>query len=281
MNTSENGTVDSAEWTLQGLVQQCRERIPQVEDEITDWLVDYLIASMDLLEKAKLSQSTRRVQMMKRSIVAIHAARQVLEGDEIELADSCEIALLYGMPQNATEVPPSPAALVAIHRQAWELTHMLDDEVWRAILEETDALKRVLIADDLGVEDDELSHLITQALSSVSAEPRRVSLATAMFLAFRETRHLNSAAWEPLAKLAGQVLLPRQRTLTVSANAPDVQLWNEIEPFVLKYRGQGGLADLRVNYLLGGFPEMWRNHDWKDALGQFTEDLKFFGVTGA
>lgn len=280
MRTSDNGTLESAKWSLHDLVKQCRERMPQVEDEVTDWLVDYLIAAMDLLAKAKLSQSTRRAQMLKQSIVAIHTARCVLEGDEVELTDSAEIALLYGIPQNATDVPPSPAALVAIHRQAWELTHMLDDEVWRTILEETDALKRVLIADDLGVEDEELSHLITQALSSLTAEPRRVSVATAMFLAFRETRHLTPAAWEPLAKLAGQVLLPRQRTATLAPNAPDVSLWNEIKPLILKQRGRSDLADLQMNYLLGGFPEMWRNHDWQDALKQFTQDLKFFGVTG-
>jgi hypothetical protein len=186
--------------------------------------------------------------------------------------------LLYGIPQNTTEVPPSPAAIVAIHRQAWEIASMLDDEVWRQILSETDPFKRILIADDLDLADEDMTNLITQALSYDASEARKIGLATALFLRFRTYRHLTPAAWEPLAKLAGRVLLPRVASFTIDQNSPDMELWNAIKDWVLEIRKEGQMAHLLANYVLCGFPELWRRYDWEESVKQFVEDLKFFGV---
>jgi len=277
----ENGTPDSAELTIPRLVEQCISLIPNIDVEARVWLADYVIAVMDLMDKSGLSQSPRRARMLVDCIIAVHAARTVLtkaETEELDLSDSAEIALLYGVPHNATEVPPTPAALVAMHRQAWEITSMLDDEVWRQILEEQDPIKRVLLGDELQISDEEMSRLITQALNADDAEPRKVGLATVMFLRFRNSRQLTAAAWEPLAKLAGRALLPRVRSLTLANNAPDMTLWNEIKPWLLNRRTEGTMAQLEVNYVLGGYPELWRQHNWQEALNQFVQDLDLFGI---
>lgn len=260
------------------MVHAVAELLPQVQEESADWLIDYLISVMDLLEKAGLPQSPRRARMLIESIVSVHAARLVLEGEEASLEDSAEIALLYGMPQNATDVPPTPASIVAIHRQAWEITSMMEDEIWRQILQESDALKRIPLGEELGMSDEDISRLITQALNVDASEVRKISLATALFLHFRKIRCLTPAAWEPLAKLAGRVLLPRQRTSSLVGTAPDMNLYNEIRPFAQKRRTEGKIGELEVNFVLGGYPELWRTHNWKDALNQFREDLKTFGV---
>ena len=277
---SENGTVESFDLTFEDMVQKTTEFLPQVEEDVSEWLIDYLITVMDLLEKAGLPQSPRRARMLIESIVAVHSARLVLEGEEANLEDSAEIALLYGMPQNATDVPPTPASIVAIHRQAWEITSMMEDEIWRQILQEPDALKRIPLAEELDMSDEDISRLVTQALNVDASEIRKISLATALFLHFRNDRHLTPAAWEPLAKLAGRVLLPRQRTSSLVGTAPDMVLYNEIKPFAQKRRTEGKLGELEVNFVLGGYPEMWRapNQKWQDALNQFREDLKMFGV---
>lgn len=277
-SVSENGTVSSFDKPLSELVNECEALLPEIEEKYSEVLVDYMIAVMDLLDKARLPQSPRRARMLTQSVAAIHAARWILEGEDIEIADSAELALLYGLPQNATEVPPTPAAIVAIHRQAWEIASMLDDEVWRQILAESDPLKRVLIADDLEVDDESMTNLITQALSYDASEARKIGLATAMFLRFRKYRHLTPAAWEPLAKLAGRVLLPRVASYSVEQGTPDMDLWTAIKEWVLEVRKEGAMAHLLSNYVLGGFPELWRQHNWEESVKQFAEDLKFFGV---
>jgi MoxR-like ATPase len=264
---------------LPGLVEQCMVLIPSLQAEASEWLADYLLCVMELLDKAKLPQSPRRAATLAQNIVAIHAARMVLEGEDADLDMSAEMALLYGMPQTATEVPPAPATLVAIHKQAWEIATRLDDEAWRKVLEEADLLKRVVIAEDLNFGDEDLSRLITQALNVDPSDARKISLGTAIFLAFRKHRALTPAAWEPLAKLAGRVLQPRQTEYNVAANSPDMNLWNEIKPWVLTRRHSGGVGHLEVNYILSGFPEMWRQYNWQTALTRFQDDLKLFGVS--
>ena len=117
-----------------------------------------------------------------------------------------------------------------------------------------------------------------QALNIDASEARKISLATAMFLHFRTSHHLTPAASEPLAKLAGRVMLPRQRTSSLVGTAPDMNLYNDIKPFAMKRRTESKLGELEINYVLGGFPELWRLINWKDALNQFREDLKLFGI---
>lgn len=265
--------------SLEGLVEACQMLLPQIETEYGDWLVDYVIATVDLLQKSDLPQSPRRARMLVQSVIAIHAARCVIQDSEdVDVIDSAEMALLYGMPQTATEVPPSAPSIVAIHRQAWEVASMMDDEIWRQILEELDPIKRVLLGMELQVDDEDMARLITQALNADESEARKVGLATAMFLAFRSNRHLTPAAWEPLAKLAGRVLLPRARSNTLPPNAPDMTLWNEIKPWVLNRRAAGGTGILEANYVLGGFPELWRQHNWREAVAQFVQDLNLFNI---
>jgi hypothetical protein len=155
---------------------------------------------------------------------------------------------------------------------------MMEDEVWRQILQESSALRRILLGEDLQMNDEDLSRLVTQALNVDESEVRKISLATSMFLHFRKNRHLTPAAWEPLAKLAGRVLLPRLRTSTLVGTAPDMNLYNDIKPFAQTRRSEGKLGELEVNFVLGGYPELWRQHNWKDALNQFRADLKLFGV---
>jgi MoxR-like ATPase len=273
---AHNGTEPAL--LLAEIVVQCQGLIHQVEEQASEWLTDYLICAMDLLEKAKLPQSPRRARMLMHAITAIHAARIVLEGEDASLDESAELALVYGMPQTATEVPPAPATLVAIHKQAWEIANKLDDEAWRQILEEADVIKRVILAEDLQVNDEDLSRLITQALNVDVSEARKVGLATAIFLAFRGHRALTPAAWDPLVKLSARVLLPRTGSMNAAPNSPNGTLWAEIKPWALKRRQEGEIGQLEVNYVLGGFPELWQQYNWQESLDKFRNDLKLFGI---
>jgi hypothetical protein len=264
--------------SLPELVVACAERISALESRLDDWLSDYIVLVVDLLDKAQLPQSPRRARMLARSVVAVHAARLILEGEEAELEDSAEIALTYAIPQNASEVPPSEATIVAVHKQAWEIACLLEDDNWRQVLEETDAVRRVILADELSFSDPDVSRLITQALGAQTSDARRIGLGASMFLAFRERRRLASIAWEPLAQFAARVLEPRPMSALVRPGA-DMNIWQEIKDWVISQdKAEGLIPRLERNFVLCGFPELWRRENWREALDRFRADLALFHV---
>ncbi len=273
-------TEDDEILDLTQLIEDCRDGMLAVEHEYGEWLGDYVIYLMDLLYRSKLPQSPRRARMLLRSMVAVHSARRLLSDDVIDMDVSAEIALLYGLPQTATEVPPTPTLVVAVHRQAWEISTKLEHDGWRQVLEEEDAVQRILIAEELGFNDEELGQLITQALGAYKAESRKISLAVAMYLSFRNRRKLTPAAWEPITKLITRVMQPRRMSLFNTSNKTDMDNWNNIKQWAVERRAdEDALANLEVNYILGCFPDMWRSADWNKSLEQFQEDLATFGVT--
>jgi MoxR-like ATPase len=265
---------------LGNMVRDCAAMIPEVEAEFEEWLGDYVVYLMELLDHADLPQSPRRARMLARSICAVHAARRILEGEEAEPEDSAEVALIYGMPQNATEVPPAEVKLVALHKQAWEMTLYLEDDMWRQVMEEFDRARRLVLADGLGFSDEDMSRLVTQTIGSEDSDARQVGLATAMFLAFRDRRNLAPSAWEPIAQLAYHVLEPRTVFASVQNNSNEIKLWNEVKTWIENQTGRENslLFQLERNFVLNGFPKMWNQYDWKDALQQFRIDLSMFGI---
>ncbi len=267
-----------ADYPLLSYVEQCAGLIPQIEEQLTDWLAEYVIYVIDLLHQAKLPQSPRRARMLARSITAVHAARMVLEGEDAVLEYSTEIALTYSLPENASEVPPSLANVVAAHKQAWEISMLDEDDNLRQVFSEPDQVRRILLADELNIEDEKVSRLITQALGAEGSDARRVGLATAIFLAYRERRNLTSAAWEPLAQFAVRVMEPRLISTVIQAG-PAQDIWNEISQWLsnLDYK-DSFRTRLEVNYILSGFPDLWLHDNWEESLRRFRADLNLFGI---
>jgi len=159
---SDYDEMDGIGFDLVAQVERCAALIPELEDALRDWLSDYVVSAVDLLEQAKIYESPRRAYMLARSLVAIHAARMVIEGDDADLEYSAELTLTFGLPQNASEVPPTRPTIIAIHRQAWEIASLSEDDAWRQVLEELDAARRIVIADQLGLDDADVSRLVTQ-----------------------------------------------------------------------------------------------------------------------
>ncbi len=262
-------------------VAACAALIEQLEDALHDWLIDYVVSVVDLLEQAQLPQSPRRAYMLARSLVAVHAARMILEGENAELEYSAELTLTFGLPQNASEVPPSRTKLIAIHRQAWEISSLSEDDAWRQVLEELDPARRIVLADQLELSDVDISRLITQAIGVETSDARRVGLATAIFVAFQKRRDLSASAWEPLAQFANKVLEPRAMSAPLRSG-PMTDIWNEINHWLPALEDCINLRmRLERNYILSGFPELWLRYDWKDALEQFRADLNLFNLEEA
>lgn len=279
--SSRNDEVPSGspDFALANLVTACAHLIEQLSHDLDDWLTDYVVCVMDLLEQSKLSQSPRRARMLARAVVAVHAARLVLEGNDAELEYSVETALTFGLPQNAGEVPPSQATVIAAHKQAWEISSHLDDQAWRQVFAEQDPIRRVLLADELDFQDDDISRLITQALSGIESDARLLGVATTMFLAFRKRRSLAPSAWEPIAQFAARVLEPRIIAVSVPSGGPDMNIWNAIRQWLTTRKDSTHPHDwLERNYVLCGFPDLWRRYNWKESLEMFHADLALFGV---
>jgi hypothetical protein len=259
-------------------VTACAALIDRLEDALRDWLVDYVVSVVDLLEGARLAQSPRRAYMLARSLVAVHAARMILEGESADLEYSAELTLTFGLPQNASEVPPSRATVIAVHRQAWEISNLSEDSAWRQVLEEPDPVRRIVLADQLELSEADISRLVTAALGSEASDARRVGLATAIFVAFHQRRDLAPSAWEPLAQFAARVLAPRALSVTLRpGNVTDV--WNEINHWLpASETCNDQRSRLERNFVLAGFPDLWIRHDWKEALEQFRADLNLFNI---
>jgi MoxR-like ATPase len=263
---------------LAALVARCHAVLRDLERSSSDPIVDYVIGLVDLLGAAQLQQSPRRARQLAANVLAVHAARIVLEGEDVALGESAELALLHGLPQNAEDAPPELVKLIAAHRQAWEVAGLARDDAWRAVLRETDPVRRVSIADRGGLADEDVSRLVTQALGAQTCNARRIGLATVVFLAFRERRALTPAAWEPLAELSRRVLEPREQGEGVAPD-PLLEAWREINQRLALKRGKNAITRrIERNFLLGGFPDLWRDTDWRAALDQFRADLELFEV---
>ena len=172
--------------------------------------------------------------------------------------------------------------LLGAHRQAWKVSGLAKGDTWRQVLEESDPAKRVVVADRLGMSDADLARLVTRTLGDESCEARRIGLGTAMFLRFRETRNLPVSAWEPLARLANRVLVPRTMTAGVKPG-PDLDRWREITR-AMAVEGEEGerpLGVLERNFLQQGYPGLWDGADWTAAVQRFRADLDLFEVAEA
>ncbi len=263
---------------LPRLIEGCRQRIPQVEAACRPWLNEYIDTLLQTLEREGLPQSPRRARTLAIVIVAVHAARLTLEGEDIALEESVELALLNCLPQMVTETPPSLLKIIAIHRQVWEVIQYLEDDHWRRIYEEPDLVRRVMIADYLGLDDFDLSRLITQAISGEPSNIRQIGMATAMLLAFRERRNLSAMAYEPLVQLAYHVLEPRISNINFYANSTDSRIFDEIRTWLDAEWHDSPSFRLKRNFVLQGFPVQWRQQSWQSALEQFVSDLLLFGA---
>jgi MoxR-like ATPase len=258
---------------LPTLVARCAERTHVLEGTLGSRAADWAVAVVDQLRAAGVHLSARRAATLRRNAVAVHAARIELGHDPADVEASVERALLASLPQTAEETPVAPLTLRAAHRQAWEISGLAADDVWRQVLEETDPVERVLLADRAGLADADLARLVTQALAAQVSEPRRIGLATAMFLRFRAERELTPAAWEPLVQLSRRVLEPRVTTAQV-APGPQLDEWRRLTR-ALSSR-QDAVTPLERNFLLGGYPDLWQRCDWKTALAWFRDDLARF-----
>jgi MoxR-like ATPase len=266
-----------AQGELARLVRHATRAAAEVEKNKGEPIADYVVRLVDLLARSSLPLSPRRGRSLARSVAAVHGARIALGHEDPTLGDSAELALRNALPQNADEVPPSFATVLAAHRQAYELASLARDDSRRKLLGENDPGRRIALAARLGLAVDALSRTVTQSLAAEPCDARRIGLATAVFLAFRNGGALTPAAWEALAQLTRRVLEPRQRSEDV-ATGPDLERWREIQSALARDDAEGIRSPLERSFVLAGFPDLWRRIDWRAAHARFRADLALLGA---
>jgi MoxR-like ATPase len=260
------------------LVAECRRRINLKEPELRYQICDYVVSFLDLLHKTGYSQSPRRARMLVSGIIAISAALDVLGFPGNTLEQGANLAARYGLPLYAQSDLPPTVRIFSAHKQAWDLARLTQDKRWRSILLEPDPLERINLADDLDMSDEDISRVITRALSSEESDARCAGLSVILFLRFRAKRNLTPGTWEMLVKKSDQVLTPGTRSTYLPSgknreNWDRISTWKSDQPS--SFQGH-----LETCFVLSGFPELWQKTSWRAALEQFRKDMVTLRMVG-
>lgn len=90
---------------IRKLVAEARARYEALLPDLASRLTPYVITLVAKLHAAHYDVSTRRATMLLRSVIAVHAARQVLAREageaELDLYESARLALLNTLPDRA------------------------------------------------------------------------------------------------------------------------------------------------------------------------------------
>jgi len=271
---AEPATINSVELTV--LVGDVAGRLEAVDAAYGGQLADYVVTLIDLLRSAGVQLSPRRGRVLLRAVCAVHAARLALGVDDPALAASAELTLLYALPERATSRPPSLAAVVAAHRQAWEVNALDDGGLLRELLRLPDAVARIRVALDREADDALLARLVTQALAAEATQADRAGLAFVLTRALSD-RMLTPAAWGPLAELARPLLSPGEvTTLVPPGRALDTA--RETAAHLAQLEPTDPAAALDRAFLNGCGPDVLAECDWRTSLERFQDRCADFGV---
>lgn len=175
----------------------------------------YVVALMSLLEKKYSYLSTRRAGMFLETLLAIHAAKLVLNryGAELnaELRDSCLLQVQNTIPMTAVG-KVSPTDLIMIADQAVKTSGM-GEGIEKSILLERSPLERVILAiqNQSEISAETLSDVVTSSLSSLGIYQRR-AVALICYLQLRTRTDIPAAVMETIVNEIRDVLRDRDQT---------------------------------------------------------------------
>ena len=131
---------------LQEAVESTKEKLAEAERELRAKAAEYVDVLAAKLAAAGHPLSTRRAVTLVRNIEATRAAESALESEPKDLEDSFYSAARTSLPDAAWGRPVEGHVLLAAHKAAWEAAKLQKDAPERALLVETDPLKRIALA---------------------------------------------------------------------------------------------------------------------------------------
>jgi MoxR-like ATPase len=258
----------------EALVATARRLLDASEASPPATLAEYLITLFEALAKSSIHLSTRRATTLHRNILAIQAARvaiarhaEVAAGSAASQAypdwnTSALLALQNGVPQIAQGRKVDPVQLLAAHRHAWKTSHLGDDDPWRELIGIRDPLERCLAAIRKGpaIDDDRISDLAIEAVSTRPEGPERTTAALALYAVLHRARNLRATAIETLVQEARTALTPGRREVSPGGCARTT--YTQARKLARALRAEAGpdrerdrfAANLIESLIPGGFP---------------------------
>jgi hypothetical protein len=178
-------------------------------------LCGYFVALESQFRGSGTRLSSRRISMLFRTALGIHAARMTLaqEAGEALPAPDWEttlfLAISHGHPGLACG-PIDRGTLLALHRQAWNIAGLKNDDPWKELLNIADPLERVIVASkaDFPLSEADLSSLVLEAVASQPNGELRAALSLVLYLKLRFSKKIAATAAETLASQLTHVLQP-------------------------------------------------------------------------
>lgn len=189
---------------IRNLIAEARARYEALLPDLAARLTPYVITLVAKLHAAHYDVSARRATMLLRSVIAVHASRQVLAraagGAESGLYESARLALLNTLPDR-TRRRLNMAELTAICKTAWELAALDASDPLVQLMQISDPVLRLrtLVAKKLAVPPDRVAVVIGEGVASAKPHLRR-GLALATYFAIRDRSDVPATTIELLAK---------------------------------------------------------------------------------
>jgi hypothetical protein len=104
--------------------------------------------------------------------------------------------------------------LLALHRQAWNIAGLNEDDPWKELLKIADPVERAAVASKTGfpLTETDLSSVILEAVASRPIEEQRAAISLVLYLSLRSSRRIAATAAETLASQLSRVLHPLTAT---------------------------------------------------------------------
>ena len=220
---------------LRGAVERCRARLVESEGRLRGRAAEYVDVLAAKLGAAGHPLSTRRAVTLVRNVESLRAAQQALgeredgsqrlrrtDGRETDadLEDAFYAATRFSLPDAAWGRPVEGHVLLAAHRAAWEAARLAADSPHRALLVETNPLRRIALALQLDLPPGEAGAVIADGFSALS-RPVRLVTSAVLFPRLAERNDLPASTLEAVAEAYAAVVRSGRETVTLRQGGRD------------------------------------------------------------
>ena len=222
---------------LQQAVERCRAELEAAERELRRPAAEYTDVLAAKLAAAGHPLSTRRAVQLVRNVESLRAAARALRTTDASCQseeadrhgatggggapeDVLFQAARFSLPDAAWGRPVESHVLLAAHKAAWEAVKLAAGAPERALLVETDPLKRIALALKLELPPAEAGAVIADGFSTLS-RPERLVTAAVLFPRLAEQPDLPSSALEAVAEAYAAVARAGNDTVAVHKGGRD------------------------------------------------------------
>lgn len=184
------------------LIQETKDKLSEIIKCKFEESSNYIVVLMDLLKNSFGYISPRRATMLQETLLAIYAAKIVLEkydsNEKVSFQDSAFIHIQNTLP-NAAIKSIDKTLLISICSEALKISKLGESSAKTLLLigSPIDKIKYCIKNAD-SIETDTICDVIPSSLSQIS-NPKRRAVALMLYLSFRKNRNIHAAVMETLA----------------------------------------------------------------------------------